>query len=141
VADLRARRIDVMMARYGIGADSADLDAAWLFRVPLIVAADRHNPLPRRTGLTLAATMNEPCALSPPHTALGRVGTAALHRHGLKPPAANMITRSITLRLGLIAGGRTCRCCRGAACITRPMQRGRARCPSPSRTAVNRSPR
>lgn len=106
VADLRARRLDVVVTRYGVGAESADLDAAWLFRVPLVVVADRRHPLLRRRGLSLAATMGEPWALSPPHTALGRVVTAAFHRHGLQPPAASVVTLSITLRLGLIAGGR-----------------------------------
>lgn len=106
VARLRARQLDVVTTRYHIAAADGDLNAAWLFRVPLVVVADRRNPLLRRRGLTLAALMDEPWALSPPETYLGGLVAAVFQRAGLPLPQATAVTISIAMRLGLIAGGR-----------------------------------
>lgn len=105
LADLRARRLDVVVTRYGLGADDDDLDAAWLFRVPLVAVADRHNPLLRRRRLALAEVMDQPWTLSPPDTVLGRLVAAAFRREGLPLPPAVVTSVSIAMRLSLIAGG------------------------------------
>ena len=106
LADLRARRLDVVVTRYGFGATDDELEAAWLFRVPLVAVADRRNPLLRRKALTLADVMEEPWTLSPPDTFLGRLVAAAFRREGLPLPPAAATSVSIAMRLSLIAGGR-----------------------------------
>ncbi|MDU7520738.1 MAG: LysR family transcriptional regulator [Roseomonas mucosa] len=106
LADLRARRPDVVVTRYGFGAADDDLDAAWLFRVPLVAVAHRRNPLLRRRALRLADVMKEPWTLSPPETFLGRLVAAAFRREGLPLPPASVTSVSIAMRLSLIAGGR-----------------------------------
>lgn len=106
LADLRARRLDVVVTRHGLGGGDEDLDAAWLFRVPLVVVADRRNPLLRRKGLTLAAVAEEPWTLSPPDTFLGRLVATAFRREGLPLPRTAVTSVSIALRLSLIADGR-----------------------------------
>ncbi|WP_426954209.1 LysR family transcriptional regulator [Muricoccus radiodurans] len=105
LADLRARRLDVVVTRYGLGAGDADLDAAWLFRVPLVAVADRRNPLLRRKDLRLADVMEEPWTLSPPDTFLGRLVAAVFAREGLPLPRAAVTSVSIAMRMSLIAGG------------------------------------
>ncbi|MES2710543.1 MAG: LysR family transcriptional regulator [Pseudomonadota bacterium] len=105
LADLRARRIDVVVTRYGLSAEDEDLDAAWLFRVPLVAVADRRNPLVRRKGLRLADVMGEPWTLSPPDTFLGRLVAAAFQQEGLPLPHASVISVSIAMRLSLVVGG------------------------------------
>ena len=106
LADLRARRLDVVVTRYGLDASYEDLDAVWLFRVPLVAVADRRNPLLRRKSLKLVDVMEEPWTLSPPDTFLGRLVAAAFRREGLPLPAAAVTSVSIAMRLSLIAGGR-----------------------------------
>lgn len=106
LADLRARRLDVVVTRYGLDAGDEDLDAAWLFRVPLVAVADRRNTLLRRKGLRLVDVMEEPWTLSPPETFLGRLVAAAFRREGLPLPPAAVTSVSIAMRLSLIAGGR-----------------------------------
>lgn len=106
LADLRARRLDIVVTRHGLDAAEGDLDAAWLFRVPLVAVADRHNPLLRRKGLRLADVMDEPWTLSPPDTFLGRLVAAAFQRQGLPLPHAAVISVSIAMRLSLVVGGR-----------------------------------
>lgn len=106
LADLRARRLDAVVTRYGFGAADDDLDAAWLFRVPLVAVADRRNPLLRRKALRLADVMAEPWTLSPPETFLGRLVAAAFRQEGLPLPPAAVTSVSIAMRLSLIAGGR-----------------------------------
>lgn len=106
LADLRARRLDVVVTRYGLDAGDEDFDAVWLFRVPLVAVADRRNPLLRRKGLRLVDVMDEPWTLSPPETFLGRLVAAAFRREGLLLPPAAVTSVSIAMRLSLIAGGR-----------------------------------
>ncbi|TCZ63866.1 LysR family transcriptional regulator [Roseicella aquatilis] len=106
LSDLRARRLDVVVTRYGFGAADEDLEAAWLFRVPLVAVADRRNPLLRRRALRLADVMEEPWTLSPPDTFLGRLVAAAFRREGLPLPPAAVTSVSIAMRLSLIVGGR-----------------------------------
>lgn len=139
LADPHARRLDVVVTRHGLGAADADLDAAWLFRVPLVAVADRRNPVVRRRGLRLADVMGEPWTLSPPGTFLGRLVAAAFGREGLPLPEAAVVSVSIAMRLSLIAGGATSRCCRARCCTTPRMRRGCARSTSPWRTARARS--
>jgi DNA-binding transcriptional LysR family regulator len=106
VAELRARRLDLVVTRHAFADTAEDLDVAWLFRAPLVVVADRRNKVLRRRGLRLADVMAEPWTLSPPDTFLGRAVAAAFARHGLTVPHAAMVTVSIVMRLSLIAGGR-----------------------------------
>jgi DNA-binding transcriptional LysR family regulator len=105
VEGLRARRLDVVVTRAGAGEAAEDIAADWLYRVPLVVVADRGNPLVRRRGLRLADLAGEPWALSPPGTMLGRLVAAAFAREGLAVPRASVVTVSIVMRLSLIAGG------------------------------------
>ncbi|CAH0287318.1 LysR family transcriptional regulator [Roseomonas sp. CECT 9278] len=106
VAALRARRLDVVVTRAGAGEAAAeDIAADWLYRVPLVVVADRGNPLLRRRGLRLADVTHEPWTLSPPGTFLDRLVVAAFAREGLDVPRAQVVTVSIAMRLALIAGG------------------------------------
>jgi DNA-binding transcriptional LysR family regulator len=105
MADLRARRLDVVVTRAGAGEAAADVVADWLYRVPLAVVADRGNPLLRRRGLRLADLAQEPWTLSPPGTFLGRLVVAAFAREGLAVPRAAVVSISIVMRLSLIAGG------------------------------------
>lgn len=106
MADLRARRLDLVVTRTGIAEVAPDIAADFLFRVPMVVVADRRNPLLRRRGLTLAALREEPWALSPPGTFLGQIVTAAFQAEGLALPRAHVTSVSIVMRLSLIAGGR-----------------------------------
>ncbi|WP_198371973.1 LysR family transcriptional regulator [Roseomonas rosulenta] len=103
--DLRARRLDVVVTRAGAGEAAEDIAAEWLYRVPLVVVADRANPLVRRRGLRLADLAGEPWTLSPPGTFLGRLVSAAFAREGLAVPRAAVVSVSIVMRLSLIAGG------------------------------------
>jgi len=103
--DLRARRLDVVVTRAGAGEAAEDIAADWLYRVPLVVVADRSNRLLRRRGLRLADVVGEPWTLSPPGTFLGRLVGAAFAREGLAVPRAAVVTVSIVMRLSLIAGG------------------------------------
>ncbi|HWT10966.1 MAG TPA: LysR family transcriptional regulator [Roseomonas sp.] len=105
VADLRARRLDLVVTRAGAGEAAPDIEADWLYRVPLVVMADRSNALLRRRGLRLADVMEEPWTLSPPDTFLGRAVGAAFAREGLALPRAAVVTVSIAMRLSLIADG------------------------------------
>jgi DNA-binding transcriptional LysR family regulator len=106
VAELRARRLDLVVTRHGFADTAEDLDVAWLFRAPLVVVAERHNPVLRRRGMRLADAMEEPWTLSPPDTFLGRIVGAAFARHGLALPHVSVVSVSIVMRLSLIAGGR-----------------------------------
>lgn len=106
LAELRARRLDLVVTRHGFGGHDDDLDVAWLFRAPLVAVADRKNPLLRRRRLALADVMDEPWVLSPPDTVLGRLVAAAFQRQGLALPPAAVTSVSIAMRLSLVAGGR-----------------------------------
>lgn len=106
LADLRARRLDVVVTRHAPADAADDLDVAWLFRASLVAVADRRNPLLRRSRLRLADVMDEPWTLSPPDTYLGRLVGAAFQREGLPLPRARVTSVSIAFRLALIAGGR-----------------------------------
>ncbi len=103
---LRDRRLDVVVTRHGEGGVEDDLEKQWLFRVPLVVVADRRNPLLRRRVTGLAALSEEAWTLSPPDTYLGRAVETVFRAQGLALPRSAATSVSIAMRLSLIEGGR-----------------------------------
>jgi DNA-binding transcriptional LysR family regulator len=106
VRDLRERALDVVVTRWTADSVADDLAAEVLLKAPLAVLADRHHPLLKRKGVSLADTMDQAWTLSPPDSFLGRVVVDVFQRRKLPLPPTIVTTLSVHMRLNLLASGR-----------------------------------
>jgi DNA-binding transcriptional LysR family regulator len=106
LAELRERRVDLLVARrLGTLAD-VGLDFELLFDDTDAVVASVINPLVRRRNVDLADLMNEVWVLPPEDNMVGEVALKAFRAHGLDYPRTTVFSDSPHVRMALVASGR-----------------------------------
>jgi DNA-binding transcriptional LysR family regulator len=103
--ELRARNVDLMLARTPRGFVDDDLDVEVLFDDPHFVVAGAQSRWARRRALTLADLVNEPWTV-PPNPVVNAILKEAFEAEGLLIPSERVTASSVLLRTHLIATGR-----------------------------------
>jgi DNA-binding transcriptional LysR family regulator len=103
--ELRARNVDLMLARLPGAFAADDVDIEILFDDPSRVAVGARSRWSGRRKVTLAELANEPWIISPT-PATGAMINEAFKAQGLKTPRERVSTTSVLLRNHLLATGR-----------------------------------
>jgi DNA-binding transcriptional LysR family regulator len=103
--ELSERKIELVISRV-TGAASEEHSTEVLFRDPLVVVAEKNNPLTRRRRIKLSELMDEPWTLQPVDSFFGSLTAEAFRAVGLAPPRLTISTTSFNLRSELLATGR-----------------------------------
>jgi len=106
-AALRERQCDLVIARQvhpPLDAEE-DLNVEVLFNDRLLVVASSTNRWARRRSIELAELVNEPWLLAGRETWTYTQLAAAFRARGLDMPTASLVTRSVPLRVHLLANG------------------------------------
>ncbi len=104
--DLRARRIDLVVARLPASVQDDDLAIENLFDDEReLVVTGANSPWARRHVASLAELVNEPWVLSPSRMVTTLI-SEAFGRHGLELPARRITATSVLIRNHLLATGR-----------------------------------
>jgi DNA-binding transcriptional LysR family regulator len=99
---LRRRALDLAVTRMADARAEPDLRVEILFEDPLVVMADRGNPLVRRRRIDLGDLLEEPWALPPYDSFLGAFILRAFRSRGLEPPRAAVFTRSVQMWVAML---------------------------------------
>jgi DNA-binding transcriptional LysR family regulator len=104
---LRARQCDLVLARLVQPplTGEEDLNVEVLFTDRLLVVAGSKNRWVRHRKIELAELVNEPWLLAGPGTWTYTQLAAAFRARGLEIPKASLVTRSVPLRVHLLADG------------------------------------
>jgi len=102
-AQLRDRKCDLILARSQAFADEGDLSVEILFDDPLLVVADARNRWLRHRRIALAELIDEPWTV--PATRDSHLA-GVFRACGLAMPKTSLVTRSVPLRVQLLADGR-----------------------------------
>jgi DNA-binding transcriptional LysR family regulator len=103
---LRGRDLDIAFTRIAGDAAGTEFETEYLYDDPLVVAAGSTSPWSRRRRIDLAHLTDEPWVLSPPDTLLGQFAYEVFGSRGLTMPRAAVVTRSVQMRVNLVATGR-----------------------------------
>lgn len=103
---LRGRDLDIAFTRIADDAAGTEFETEFLYDDPLVVAAGSTSPWSKRRRIDLAHLTDERWVLSPPDTLLGRFAHEVFGSRGLKMPKAVVVTRSVQMRVDLVATGR-----------------------------------
>lgn len=102
LTDLRARRIDLVVARLGTPAFDAAYTTETLFDEPMCLVVGPHHPLAQRTGLGWDDVLAWPWILPPRQTPVrDRLGEL-LHQEGLPWPRSQVESSSILVNTNLL---------------------------------------
>jgi DNA-binding transcriptional LysR family regulator len=104
-ADLRDRRVDVMLGRADLTVVSDDLQAELLLEERLLVVTGGQNAWADRPGMNFADLAARPWVLAPAGTAVYELVAAAYRAEGMAMPPVTTTTWSMMLRLQLLAAG------------------------------------
>ena len=104
-ADLRQRRVDIMLGRVAGKDLPDDLHQDVLVKETLLVVTGGQNDWASNPNLTFADLTGHPWVLAPPGTAVYELVAAAFRTQGLAMPAVATTTYSMVLRLQLLAAG------------------------------------
>jgi DNA-binding transcriptional LysR family regulator len=104
-ADLRERRVDVMVGRGTRDALPDDIQQDELLEEPLMVVAGGHNDWARAPALRFADLADKPWVLAPVGTAVYELVAGAYRSEGVPMPDPSVTTYSMMLRLQLLASG------------------------------------
>jgi len=103
---LRSRDLDIAFTRIADEAVGTEFETELLYDDPLVVAARSTSPWSKRRRIDLAHLTDERWVLSPPDTLLGRFAHEIFGSRGLMMPRAAVVTRSVQMRVNLVATGR-----------------------------------
>jgi len=106
LAELRERRVDLLVARKLGALADVGLDFELLFDDTDAVVAATTNPLVRRRTMDLVDLMNEAWVLPPQDNVVGEVALRAFRARGLDYPRTTVFSDSPHVRMALVAGGR-----------------------------------
>jgi DNA-binding transcriptional LysR family regulator len=106
LAELRERRVDLLVARKLGALADVGLDFELLFDDTDAVVAASTNPLVRRRTMDLADLMNEAWVLPPQDNVVGEVALRAFRACGLDYPRTTVFSDSPHVRMALVASGR-----------------------------------
>jgi DNA-binding transcriptional LysR family regulator len=106
LAELRERRVDLLVARKLGALANVGLDFELLFDDTDAVVAATTNPLVRRRTMDLADLMNEAWVLPPQDNVVGEVALRAFRARGLDYPRTTVFSDSPHVRMALVASGR-----------------------------------
>lgn len=101
--ELRERRVDLVIGRFGGAQVPDDLAAVVLQSDRLRVVAGSESPWARRRKVTLADLLDERWCLPPPSHPIGRIVNDAFRRAGLASPAAAVTVGSAAFTGYLVA--------------------------------------
>ncbi len=101
-AELRAGRLDLVVAAVPEGEEAPDLEGRALLDDVYRVIADRNHPLQTATDSTIADLLDYPWILPNPQTYLVRRLEVLMRAHGLTPPRPMIETDIIDIKLGLM---------------------------------------
>lgn len=108
--ELRERKVDLILARWGEipAKDDLDpeLDVQVLFNDPYLLVVGENSKWARRRNVDLADLVDEPLIIPPVDAWGGALVADAFRRRGLKVPNFVVSTLSISLRNELVASGR-----------------------------------
>ena len=104
--ELRARNVDIIIARGFAAGTEQDIDAEVLYEDQMVVVAATTNPWTRRRGIELVELADEPWILVSPDSRFGSALVEAFRAKGLGAPRAMVTTASSHLRSILPAAGR-----------------------------------
>ena len=104
--ELRARNVDIIIARGFAAGTEQDIDTEVLYEDQMVVVAASTSPWARRRGIELVELANEPWILVPPDSRFGSALVEAFRAKGLEAPRAMVTTASSHLRSMLPAAGR-----------------------------------
>ena len=104
IPELRRGNIELAIRRM-IGRPEEDLKAQILFQDELAVVCGRSNKWARRRGVGLRALVDEPWALWPPSSYLGRLTREVFAAHGLEVPRTAVSAPSTHAISVLVANG------------------------------------
>ena len=104
-ADLRERRVDVMLGRAPASALGDDLRRDVLGDEQLLAVAGGQNAWAHAPAMRFADVAGRPWVLAPAGTAVYELVAAAFRAEGLAMPVPAVTTYSMTLRLQLLASG------------------------------------
>jgi DNA-binding transcriptional LysR family regulator len=104
--ELTERNIELVIGRMYRMDDEEIMDVEVLYDDPLVVVADKQNPLSRRRTIKLGQLVDEPWALPPADTPSGSFMQDFFRRNGLGIPHITVRTYSFPLRHCLVATGR-----------------------------------
>jgi DNA-binding transcriptional LysR family regulator len=104
-ADLRERRVDVMLGRVALAALPDDVGQEVLYDEPLRIVAGGQTEWARAPKIGFADLVDRPWVLAPPGTAVYELVAAAFRADGLAGPRVAVTTYSMLLRLQLLAEG------------------------------------
>jgi DNA-binding transcriptional LysR family regulator len=105
-AELRGRRIDVMLGKVTEPLIDEELNVELLFEEKYVVVAGARSRWARRRKVRLAALVNEPWIFMPPDNRINSYFAEAFHAQGLDVPRESVTASSMHLRHGLLATGR-----------------------------------
>jgi DNA-binding transcriptional LysR family regulator len=104
--NLRNRNVELVLARLPPVMDEPDLVAETLFDEPLVVVAGTDSPWARRRNIAFADLIAEPWLLAQSGSLARLLQDEVFRAHGLKTPAAQVVTVSLHLLMRLIESGR-----------------------------------
>jgi DNA-binding transcriptional LysR family regulator len=103
---LRSRDLDIAFTRIANDTADSEFETDFLYDDPLVVAAGSTSPWSKRRRIDLAHLADERWVLSPPDTLLGYFALEVFRSRGIKMPRAAVVTRSVQMRVNLVATGR-----------------------------------
>jgi DNA-binding transcriptional LysR family regulator len=105
-AYLGERRGELAVTRLVRGTLEADIEAEGLYHERLVIVAGAGNPWATRRKLRLRDLIDEPWIISPFELDASSPFMKACGAEGLSPPANRILSNSLNLRAGLLAGQR-----------------------------------
>jgi DNA-binding transcriptional LysR family regulator len=106
LAELRERRVDLLVARKLGALTDTQLNFELLFDDTDAVVAGVNNPSARRRNIDLADLTNEVWVLPPESNVVGEVASKAFRARGLDYPHTTVCSDSPHVRMALVASGR-----------------------------------
>ncbi len=103
---LGERRGELAITRLVQGAPEADVEVESLYHERLVIVADAANPWTARRKLRLRDLIDEPWIVSPFELDASSPFMKACAAEGLSPPTNRILSNSLNLRAGLLAGRR-----------------------------------
>jgi DNA-binding transcriptional LysR family regulator len=103
---LRERKFDLVLGRVPKSVFGDDLASEFLFDDQIHVVAGLDSPWARRRRLTLAELRDQPWLMPESDNIAMALISEGFRAAGLTPPAPQVITNSVTLRIRLVEGGR-----------------------------------
>jgi DNA-binding transcriptional LysR family regulator len=104
-ADLRERRVDIMLGRAAITGLPDDIQADVLLNEPLRVVTGAQHAWARDPAITFADLADKPWVLAPQATAVHELVSSAFRTEGAAMPPVSITTWSMVLRLQLLSAG------------------------------------